>query len=303
MLRNAGQDGSHAHLRDAFVARAIKGQADVDFMDYRPVVVYINGAYYGLYDLREKICESYVSNRTGADENAIDMIKGESILMSGSLAAYKELLQYVKTHDLSKQAHYDHVASLVDVDELIDYWIAISFFGNTDTGNIKFYRERTTGGKWRWVVFDQDWALWPSTHTWNMVEEIINPNGHGVGHMFSTDLMRGLMHNTAFRDKFISTYGTRLKTTYSTERLLSVYDAMVAEIRAEMPAHFERWPGLGNMATWEAKCRILRGIIEKRTAQIRQNVIETFSCTGGSAKSRYAQPFKLSVEQVEALLG
>ena len=85
--------------------------------------------------------------------------------------------------------------------------------------------------------------------------------------------------------------------------MLSVYDAMVAEIRAEMPAHFERWPGLGNMATWEAKCRILRGIIEKRPAQIRQNVIETFSCTGVSAKSRYAQPFKLSVEQVEALLG
>lgn len=303
VLRNAGQDGSHAHLRDAFVARTIKGQADVDFMDYRPVVVYINGEYYGLYDLREKICESYVSNRTGADEDTIDMIKGESILMSGSLTAYKELLQYVKTHDLSKQENYDHVASLVDVDELIDYWIAISFFGNTDTGNIKFYRERADGAKWRWVVFDQDWALWPGTHTWNMVEEIINPNGHGVGHMFSTDLMRGLMHNTAFRDKFISTYGKRLKTTYSTERLLSVYDAMVAEIRAEMPAHFERWPGLGNMATWEAKCRILRGIIEKRTAQIRQNVIETFSCTGGSAKSRYAQPFKLSVEQVEALLG
>lgn len=146
-------------------------------MDYRPVVVYINGEYYGLYDLREKICESYVSNRTGADEDTIDMIKGESILMSGSLTAYKELLQYVKTHDLSKQENYDHVASLVDVDELIDYWIAISFFGNTDTGNIKFYRERVDGAKWRWVVFDQDWALWPGTHTWNMVEEIINPNG------------------------------------------------------------------------------------------------------------------------------
>lgn len=144
------------------MARTIKGQADVDFMDYRPVVVYINGEYYGLYDLREKICESYVSNRTGADEDTIDMIKGESILMSGSLTAYKELLQYVKTHDLSKQENYDHVASLVDVDELIDYWIAISFFGNTDTGNIKFYRERADGAKWRWVVFDQDWALWPA---------------------------------------------------------------------------------------------------------------------------------------------
>ena len=303
VLRNSGQDGYTAHIRDAYITQVLKGQVDVDFMDYRPVVVYINGEYNGLYDLRERIDESYIANRTGADEDNVDLIKGNSIVNAGSMDAYRELLAYANGHDLSQKENYDHVASLVDIEELIDYWITISFFGNTDTGNIRFYRERADGAKWRWVVYDQDWALYPSTAHYNQVEEVINPNGHGVGHMFNTDLMRALMKNSGFRDQFISTYGERLRTTFATERLLSIFDEMIAEIQTEMPYHIEKWETPGSVATWERSVKTLRGIIEKRNAKVRQDVIETFSCTGVSAPTRYADGFELSVEQVEKLLG
>ncbi len=303
VLRNAGQDGYTAHIRDAYITRVLKGQMDVDFMEYRPVVVYINGEYNGIYDLRERINESYVANRTGAQEDNLDLIKGNSIVQAGSMDAYRELLDYVNSHDLSKQEYYDHVASLVDIDELINYWIAVSFFGNTDTGNIRFYRERKEGARWRWILFDQDWALYPSTAHYNQVEEVINPNGHGVGHMFNTDLMCGLMMNTGFRDTFISTYGQHLKTTFATDHLLSILDSLIAELETEMPYHIEKWQTPATLNTWKNSVKTLRGIVEKRNAKVRQDVIETFSCTGVSAPTKYAEDFQLSVEEIEKLLG
>ncbi len=281
VLRNSGQDINKAHLRDAFIAMVVKGQMDLDFMDYRPVVVYINGAYNGIYDLRDKICESYVSNRTGADETALDMIKGNSMVMSGDTQAYRALLDYVSSHDLSVDAYYREVERQVDVQELINYWIVESFFNNTDTGNIKFYRERTDDAKWRWVLFDMDWALTGSTYSWNMIEEIVNPAGHGVGKMFSTTLMCGLMRNDEFRDKFISTYVKLLRTTFATERMLQIYDDMVAELEPEMPYHIAKWGAPSSMTSWKSSCASLRTMIAGKNEQTMRHLITTCTATSG----------------------
>lgn len=279
VLRNSGQDINKAHIRDAFTAMAVKDQMDLDLMDYQPIVVYINGEYHGLYDLREKICEAYVSNRTGVPEDDMDMIKGNNMIMSGSYDAHKALLEFVETHSLKDAANYQYVCDQVDVDELINYWICESFFNNTDTGNIKYYKVRSDG-KWRWVMFDMDWALSTSTYQWNMIEEIVNPAGHGIAKMFDTTLMCGLMQNDVFRDKFIREYLRHLHTTFATERLLSIYDELLAEIAPEMEAHIARWGEPGTVSAWESHCRTLRGIIEKKTAQTKQHLIET--CTNQS---------------------
>ncbi len=297
VLRNSGQDINSAHIRDAFTAMVVKDQMDLDIMDYQPVVVYINGEYYGLYDLREKICEAYVSNRTGVPEEDMDMIKGNNMIMSGSYDAHKALLEFVETHSLKDEANYQYVCDRVDVNELINYWICESFFNNTDTGNIKYYKVRSDG-KWRWVMFDMDWALSPSTYHWNMIEEVVNPAGHGIAKMFDTTLMCGLMQNDTFRDTFIREYLRHLHTTFATERLLSIYDGLLAEIEPEMEAHTAKWGQPANKAAWESHCRTLRGIIEKKTAQTKQHLIET--CT--SQSGYLPMYFGLTQEEMNAYL-
>ncbi len=298
VLRNSGQDNGNAHIRDAFCAMAVKGQMDLDIMDYRPVVVYINGEYYGLYDLRDKICEDYVANLTGADPDNIDMIKGNSAIMSGDLTAYRQLLDYVNSHDLSIEANYKYVESIVDIEELCNWWITESFFNNTDTGNIKFYRERKDGAKWRWVLFDMDWALFPSTYEWNMVEEIFNPAGHGVGKMFDTDLMVALLANKDFRENFIRTYGKHLKTTFSQTRLLEIFDSMIAEIDEEMKYHIERWNSPSSYERWKSNVSRLREIISKKTEMTRNDVIKTFS----NPTVSHIRKYLMSPQEITALL-
>lgn len=279
ILRNSGQDNSRAFLRDAFCAMVIKNQVDVAFMDYKPVVVYLNGQYHGIYDLREKIDEDYFANHEGIDSDNIDIIKGFSTVKNGSIDNYQQLMNYLSTHDLSKKENYDYICSIVDIDNVICYWMIESFFNNTDTGNIKYYRGRNDNSKWRIVLFDLDWALFPSTYKNNMVRNYINPNGHGVGNMFSTKLMCSLIRNPDFRKRLIELNSQHYKTTFDTERMLKIYDKMVDNLKDEMPYHTQKWGSPKSYESWERDCATLRRIITERPELFKNAFCSTFGLT------------------------
>ena len=131
---------------------------DIDVMDSRPCVVYINGEYWGLYNIREKVNEDYLASHYGVDPKKVDILVWNGFALAGSNEAYKALIEYVETHDMQNQEYYEYVTSQIDIDNFIDYLIVESYFGNTDLGNIKFWRDQN-GGKWRWVLYDMDWAL------------------------------------------------------------------------------------------------------------------------------------------------
>ncbi len=247
VLRNGGQDSHTAHIRDALCSKIVLSAnqvlgepLNIETMDYRPVVVYINGAYYGIYDLREKIDADYISNRTGVDPDDVDLIKGNSKVIAGSYADYKELLNFLNENPLTNTANYQKACEMVDIDSLIDYWICVSFFCNTDSGNIKFYK--AGDGKWRWIIYDNDWALYPSTYkTSNSISNMLNTKGHGVGHAFSTVVLRSFMANSTFKDKFLTRYGQLLNTVLDPSNTLPILDELIDELRTEMPYHIDHW--------------------------------------------------------------
>lgn len=278
VLRDSGQDFLKSHIRDAFCAAVVKGDGDVDIMDYSPVVTYVNGKYHGIYDLREKLDADYLKNHYGIDKNNVDIIKGNSIVQSGSMKNYNELLSYIKTHDMSDDKCYEYVCSQIDIDNLITYWLCESFFTNTDTGNIRFYRENKDGAKWRWMLFDLDWALYPTTYTQNYIDNYLNPKGHGVGKSFRTTIMVGLMKNKNFRARLLQIHHDKLKTTFSTKRMLKIYDEMIEQIRPEMKAHCERWNGI-SYESWERSVKELRSIIEKKKSIFVSDMKKSFNMT------------------------
>ena len=275
VLRNSGQDFSYAHLRDAFCSQVIKGSIDVDFMDYKPVVCYVNGKYHGIYDLREKIDEDYLENHHGVNSNTVDLIKGNSIVNSGSMDEYRKLINYIKTHDVTDKKVYEYICSQIDIDELISYWMCESFFTNTDTGNIRFYKDKTGASKWRWIFFDADWALFPSTYKQNYIENYLNPSGHGVSNAFSTAIMCNLIKNKDFRKRLIEIHAEHLKTTFSTKRMLKIFDSMVDEIEEEMKYHTERWSSV-SYNSWKSSVQTLRDIIKQKRAIFIDDMIESF---------------------------
>ena len=264
VLRNSGQDYNIAHIRDAYATTVIKGQMDIDIMNYQPVVCYVNGVYHGIYDMREKIDEHYLANNHGADPDNVDLIKANSNVKEGSFDNYEALLDYVSSHDLSNDAYYQKACEYIDIDELINYWLCESFFTNTDTGNIKFWREKTEGAKWRWIFFDVDWCLFGSTYDYNLIDNYLDPEGHGVGQSFSTTLYVNLYKNANFRTRMLEIFSEHLNTTFNTNRMLAILDELIAEIDHEMPYYLDRWE-IGSYESWQSNVEYLKEIIvEKR---------------------------------------
>jgi hypothetical protein len=202
--------------------------------------------------------EDYLASHHGVDPDQVDLLVWNGLALEGSNEAYKALVKYVETHDMRKQEHYEYVTLQIDIDNLIDYLIVESYFGNTDTGNIKFWRDQN-GGQWRWILYDMDWALFMTTYTWNNIADIFNPNGMGFADWIDTTLHVNLLKNEHFKEEFIKRYALYTRTYFHPDRLLPIYDAMVAEIESEMPRQVERWPK--NYLPWEDHVAFVREII------------------------------------------
>lgn len=75
-------------------------------------------------------------------------------------------INYAKSHNLSVKSYYDHVAAQLDLDNLIDFYIANQYFCNLDwpTNNIKVWRNKNSADpsgfdtKCRFVLLDMDMA-------------------------------------------------------------------------------------------------------------------------------------------------
>lgn len=275
LLRTSGQDTHRTKIRDSFIHKSVKDVIDVDVMDSRPCVVYINGEYWGLYNIREKVNEDYLASHHGVDRDQVDILAYNGLALTGSNEAYAALVDFVETHDMQNQQDYEYVTSQIDVDNFIDYLIVQSYFGNTDSGNIKFWRDQN-GGRWRWIIYDMDWALFDSTYTWNNIAQIFNPDGMGVFDWIDTTLHVNLMKSEAFKDEFIKRYALYTRTLFNPERLLPIYDAMVSEIESEIPRQLARWPKPSGVTSWEKNVAVVRQIIIEKPAIEKENLRSFF---------------------------
>ena len=285
LLRAGGQDQNMTRIRDAYAAQVMKGHTSLVFQDWQPVAVYINGRYWGYFDLRERINAEWLGRYGGVDGNNLDLIKGNSNAKVGSNEAYLDLVHYASTHDLKDDTYYRYVADKVDIENFIDYLITEIYFANGDTGNIKFYCERSSRGKWRWIMFDFDMtlrndAVWDSL---NMFENQFNPEGHGSDNRFSTELRCALMRNPDFRQRFIERFAEHLNSTFQPEIMKSILKKMVASMDDEMPRHCERWKKPATYETWQNEVNNLYRIIDGRNDLCRRQLIQYFKISAADA--------------------
>ena len=275
LLRNAGEDPKNIRIMDAVLTRTLKGQMDIDMQDYRPVVVYINGEYYGLFNLREKLNADYTVTKFNIDKDNVDLIKYMSA-KHGSVSDYNNLVNYINSHDPANTDVYNYIKTKLDVEELCNYWIAESYYGNTDLGNIKYWRPKD--GKWRFMLYDLDWSMWSSST--NISYPVINNHIPAVTYVYSTiNITRRLYRNKEFKDLYLKTLAYHLKNTFNPERMNKIVDELAKEIEPEMPNHIKRWGNLGpsNMNSWHNNLNNFKQMIKNRYNYVLGNLKREFN--------------------------
>ena len=239
LLRSSGQDTNKTRMRDS-VLSALAEDTSVMYQETELCVVYLDGQYWGHYNIRERINTASICQFEGweGDEDNIDLIKANSNVMQGSNETFEALLEWVKANDMNTAAAYQVLDSAIDIQNYIEYMAIQMFTGNTDTLNVKRYRNANADGKWRWVLFDLDWAFYEDT---NSVRRWLAPGGMGNGGRTDNTLFIACMENDTFRDQFLTYLGQQMATTFSTQSMLDRFEERYNALKPILADQLERW--------------------------------------------------------------
>ncbi len=295
VMRNSGGDNSRTMFRDALATEITTGY-DIEMQDNRAVIAFINGQYWGIYNIREKINEYFLEDHTGMNPQKIDLIEGVyreyMTVNEGDFEKMDELIELIKNYDPKYEIAYNQYGDLIDIDNFIDYMIFQVFINNTDWpwNNTKYWRPRTEDGKWRFILFDTDGCMdTKEYHTSHLPEE-------GYAHGLSSfdmlsfvssennpavvcKLLARLLRNQEFYDKFIARFEFLLDTHLTSEMFQEKIDEHVGNIEGEIPRHCDRWTYKDeetgehikrSFEVWEQEVQVLRDFVDQRIDYIEE---------------------------------
>lgn len=158
-LRCTNSDYRSCRMRDAVLTQVSEGLG-LYYQAARPILVYINGEYYGHYNLREKANKDSLAQWEGITDEAaikaVDILEGTGMnktqVLKGSNADWVELMEFCKTKSLKDAGNLQYVLDRLDVDSMFSYVIFNMMIGNYDAGNVRVYR--FPGGKWKFMLHD-----------------------------------------------------------------------------------------------------------------------------------------------------
>lgn len=274
VLRAGGQDAYTSKIRDEMITSIAADYLGLPTQRYRPVVLYLNGEYWGIYFIREKLTDQYVAGNFG--------VYAEDVILSdwtgSDCPEYVKLQSYARNHDLSDPKHYQYICSQINVDNYIDYMITQMWIANTDLGNVKFFR--TKDMVWHWALYDTDLSFRKVSH--DSVSIMMNRNIYKRDFRSATLLIR-LMKNKTFKETFLRRMAWVVNNVWTEENVVARVDEFQAMLQKDMAKECARWGG--SVKKWESNLQDLRDFAAKRTSYFLKDVQDCFGLSKAKMRS------------------
>lgn len=319
LLRNGGGDNSgctisRSHIGDAYIAR-LDSKLHAESMAYKPVFVFINGEFWGIYNARERFDEKYFETIYGVPEEdlavlecpyPIPVVKFEYLLTHGEQRdadEFNALFKYAQEHDLSDPVHYKYVCDRVDTDNLIDYFCAQIYLNCSDwpNNNVKVWRNSNPNSisgqdtKWRFCVVDTDHGVGLNSY--------VDTNLHGAvsdGSVIGI-LVNGLMGNPEFRERFLMRYIWLTEVYYAPEASSPILEEIVDTVAPVMQLQLDRWkctdgtatPYDGARPSWMYYINVIRNYMVERPAVAKKQLMAHYRLS----EDEYARLLTKAIEE------
>ena len=289
LLRNAGNHWSVDYMADALMHELIS-HTRVDVQAYRPAVIFINGEYWGIQNIRERLDQHYLATNYELDpENVVITTHYDELDYGnpGDERDLHEIVAFVQKNNMTSQNNYDYIKTKIDIDNYVDYQVAQIFYSNTDWPgkNTAVWRYKTSkyepdapyglDGRWRWMVYDTDFGFGYAHGTsgdFNCLQHATGKRG---------PLLRNLLNNPSFRNQFINTFADHLNTSFNIQRIITRIDEMESVLEPEMAEHIQRWGNPGkSVEEWKANVNNMRIWARNRPYHVRNHIIEYFRLSG-----------------------
>ncbi|HSO86844.1 MAG TPA: CotH kinase family protein [Draconibacterium sp.] len=284
VLRNAGNDYYTTRFRDGMMTDLVKDM-DTEIQAFEPVILYLNGQYWGQINLREKINEDYIASNHDVAADKIDLLEMNGSILHGNNAEYLELLDFLNYNSLANDDNYNIVANQIDISNFIDYQLSQIYFNNRDWpgNNIKYWKPQTENGQWRWIMFDTDFGFGlynVNDYTLNTIQFALQTDGPDWPNPpWSTFLLRKLVINQKFKFDFINRFADILNTKFVGNEVVNHIDSMATIIRPEIKRHYNRW-GSPSPGTWENEVKNMKTYALNRVSYVQSHINQQFVHAG-----------------------
>jgi len=296
ILRNSGNDWRMTMFREGLMLNIIKNVLDMEISAYRPAIAFLNGGYYGIVNMQEKINSDFIADNTNISAEKIDLLEfihhnNTVQVIEGTDAGYKSLIDYIATHDMADSSNYQFVADKVDINNLMAYQISQIYFDNGDWpgNNIKWWRPNNPVGKWRWLIFDTDFGFGLSPfgnetgdqllhykhNTLDMATAENGPEWPNPPH--STFLFRNLLKNKKFKNQFITMFCDHLNTTFQAQRIIPVIDSFKAMYEPEIGRFRLKYPECAK--NWVRDIDVMKTFANNRVSNQFNHIMTQFKLT------------------------
>ena len=285
-LRNGGQHSLFDRIQDAVMSRLSEG-TNIDRMGYQACIVYLNGAYWGLYGIREKFDEHYVESNHGVDKDEIQLLNREGALV-GDANHFVESHQIITNTSTAAPNFVEVLSSRFDLENYIDYFVFETYIQNRDwmgidweLNNIKLWRQDTLDATWRYMMYDTDFAfgLYGGNIYQNYIDKARNPsypNQH-------SQIFDHILDNADFRCRFVNRYDDLINTTFQTDHFNEVTDELKSELAPAIPDHIANWSsqmGPYSYTYWLNEVNGIKIYNSSRIATARQHLNQSLSLQG-----------------------
>ena len=304
VLRNSGSDFNNTQFRDALLTNLIE-PLDVDIQAYRPSVVFINGVYWGIHNVREKINEYYLKSNAGANPDSVDIMKHRNDLLAGKRDHYLKMKKYINKTDFKDTAEILHLNTLMEIDNFINYNITEVYVDNRDAGgNIRFWRPQTPEGRWRWVLFDTDISFGISSRTAykkNTLDKMtVKHNEAWPDPAWSTLIIRNLLENDSIKNLYVNRFADHLNTIFSAKTVNFKIDSIQNMLKEEMPYHFKKWRS-SNIERWERYVQRMKDYASNRPYYVRLHLMDRFDLSDTIAVAIQNQYPEMGYVQINSI--
>jgi gliding motility-associated-like protein len=285
--------GTGAHIRDAYV-NSLSQVADLrlDERSYEPCIVYMNGQYWGLYEIREKVDDiDFTDYYYKQGKEDVDFLKtwGGTWIEYGSDTGWTNISNFVLNNDMSIDANYQHAKKYFNMGSLTDYFILNMYVVCADwlNWNTAWWRGRNPNGskkKWRYALWDMDNTFGHGTNYTGLPSQdadadpcdpdnLGDPGGQGHVPMWNA-----LLENEEFFDNYINRWADLKNTHFSCDFMIQHLDSLIDIIEPEMNGQINLWGG--NYTTWESNVQDMKDFILERCSTINAGFVDCYDVTG-----------------------
>ncbi len=277
---HAQNEGS-AHVRDAYIQNLAKrGKLDLDLRTAEKCIVYLNGQYWGVYDMREIPDDhDYTDYYYGQGKYDLQYVLtwGSTWAAYGGAPAlddWNAMRSFIMNNSMNNPGKFKYVTDHFDYKSLIDYVIVNSFTVCTDwlnynTGIWRGLNPDGTHQKWGYILWDNDatfdfYINYTGLPTTEYTAKPCNPEGLSGNsdpeqHIL---VLNKLRTNQEVERYYVTRQADLMYTVFGCENMLNYLDTIEGLIDPEMARHADRW--FGTYTEWKNNVDRLRDFITNR---------------------------------------